>query len=362
MARHRSIDIKPSITRNPFGFRKDIHENLFAVSLPYLVVFDIARATRARHARAHNAKTSSSLPPELEKRGERKFVMEDEPCISSDPEGGGPNEAKDDDPILATADEDRNGDAAVQQNTAIDPDNEVQVNKELVDTDTVLDIAEARKSPAGSGSDAVVQKHVRPPSTGTSSGPGFDMGLASYTAQQFPGTYNEGGADGEERPSSSGPHNGGGPAVSVMDRNEGENVCFETEDIGIVHRSAMDEGFGYGGGVGGVDAAARPTRPKVSVAGDGEDYQDGGRGDRGGDGTSGKVFENSRREGGDNFVGQGGGRRMFDGSRVAEPDDIQVVHAGEGADLIAGVDDLPVFANEQSKALNDEIKVRRGYG
>eukprot|EP00752_Nemacystus_decipiens_P012053 g10686.t1 len=49
---------------------------------------------------------------------------------------------------------------------------------------------------------------------------------------------------------------------------------------------------------------------------------------------------------------------MFDGSRVAEPDDVQIVDAGEGADAIPGVDDLPVFANEQSKALNDEIKRR----
>lgn len=54
------------------------------------------------------------------------------------------------------------------------------------------------------------------------------------------------------------------------------------------------------------------------------------------------------------------GRRMFDGSRVAEPDDTQIVDAGEGADIIPGVDDLPVFANDQSKALNDEIKVREG--
>lgn len=51
-------------------------------------------------------------------------------------------------------------------------------------------------------------------------------------------------------------------------------------------------------------------------------------------------------------------RRMFDGSRVAEPDDHQIVDAGEGADVIPGVDDLPVFANDQSKALNDETKVR----
>lgn len=50
-------------------------------------------------------------------------------------------------------------------------------------------------------------------------------------------------------------------------------------------------------------------------------------------------------------------RGMFDGSRVPEPDDSQIVDTREGADNIPGVDDLPIFANDQSKALNDEIKV-----
>lgn len=50
-------------------------------------------------------------------------------------------------------------------------------------------------------------------------------------------------------------------------------------------------------------------------------------------------------------------RQMFDGSRVPEPDDSQIVDTREGADNIPGVDDLPIFANDQSKALNDEIKV-----
>lgn len=50
-------------------------------------------------------------------------------------------------------------------------------------------------------------------------------------------------------------------------------------------------------------------------------------------------------------------RRMFDGSRVPEPDDSQIIDTKEGADNIPGVDDLPIFANDQSKALNDEIKV-----
>ncbi|CAM9894366.1 unnamed protein product [Ectocarpus sp. 12 AP-2014] len=71
------------------------------------------------------------------------------------------------------------------------------------------------------------------------------------------------------------------------------------------------------------------------------------------DGDDHAVGMGSRRGFGE--VGQGG---MFDGSRVAEPDNLQIVEAGEGADIIPGVDDLPVFANDQSKALNDEIKVR----
>lgn len=54
-------------------------------------------------------------------------------------------------------------------------------------------------------------------------------------------------------------------------------------------------------------------------------------------------------------------QRMFDGSRVEErQDEGQIVDAREGADVIPGVDDLPIFANEQSKALNDEVKVIRG--
>ena len=52
-------------------------------------------------------------------------------------------------------------------------------------------------------------------------------------------------------------------------------------------------------------------------------------------------------------------REVIDGSRMTETDHGQIVDATEGADNIPGVDDLPIFANEQSKALNDEIKVNR---
>ncbi|CAM9109341.1 unnamed protein product [Ectocarpus fasciculatus] len=81
------------------------------------------------------------------------------------------------------------------------------------------------------------------------------------------------------------------------------------------------------------------------------------------DGDDYAVGMGSRRgfgEGGQGASDDAGSRsrRMFDGSRVAEPDNLQIVEAGEGADIIPGVDDLPVFANDQSKALNDEIKVR----
>lgn len=57
---------------------------------------------------------------------------------------------------------------------------------------------------------------------------------------------------------------------------------------------------------------------------------------------------------------KGRDRELFDGSGIAEQqNEARVVYAGEGADNIPGVDDLPVFANEQSKALNDEIKVNK---
>lgn len=316
---------------------------------------------------------SSSPPPEPDAKEERTGIMEDEPGVVSDPAGGVLTETKDDGPNPATADEDHHiGNAMIQEDTEIDPDDEARVSNDLANTDTALETVEVGEShPGGSDSDVVVPQYVHPPSTGASSGPGFDVGLGSYSAQQFPGTYNEGGADGEERASSPEPHNGKGSAIDAMGRTGGENGRLETEEMGIVHntKSARDEGFEHGGGAGAVDAAAtRPTRFELSAAaGGGGDYQGEGRdggGSGGGDGNSmgGKDFENNAREEEDNnFVGQGGGRRMFDGSRVAEPaDDIRVVHAGEGADLIAGVDDLPVFANEQSKALNDEIKVREG--
>lgn len=100
------------------------------------------------------------------------------------------------------------------------------------------------------------------------------------------------------------------------------------------------------------DSKAPPGRHSADNVGNdaGYDNADGMEG--------GKRFgERSRQEADDDSGSRR--RRMFDGSRVAEPDDVQVVDAGEGADLIAGVDDLPIFANDQSKALNDEIKVRQ---
>lgn len=74
-----------------------------------------------------------------------------------------------------------------------------------------------------------------------------------------------------------------------------------------------------------------------------------------------KGFGESGDDGKEGSTSESRSRRMFDGSRVAERDDNQIVDAGEGADVIPGVDDLPVFANDQSKALNDETKVRKGW-
>lgn len=51
--------------------------------------------------------------------------------------------------------------------------------------------------------------------------------------------------------------------------------------------------------------------------------------------------------------------KTLQGTRMIQSEQSQTMDDNEGADLIPGVDDLPIFANEQSKALNDEIKVRR---
>lgn len=51
--------------------------------------------------------------------------------------------------------------------------------------------------------------------------------------------------------------------------------------------------------------------------------------------------------------------KTLQGTRMTQSEQSQMMDDNEGADLIPGVDDLPIFANEQSKALNDEIKVRR---
>lgn len=109
----------------------------------------------------------------------------------------------------------------------------------------------------------------------------------------------------------------------------------------------LDSG-GYGGRGGEDDGmhpmSSQPPRGRHGNDSGGNDHT--GRGGSKGFGDGANDDSGSR------------GRRMFDGSRVAEPDDVQIVDAGEGADVIPGVDDLPVFANDQSKALNDEIKVR----
>ncbi|CAN0172496.1 unnamed protein product, partial [Scytosiphon promiscuus] len=108
------------------------------------------------------------------------------------------------------------------------------------------------------------------------------------------------------------------------DRGKGDNQMYSLESDAPPVRKT-DENMGSDGGYGNADGM---------------------------EGT--KGFGERRLETDGDSVSRS--RRMFDGSRIAEPDDVQVVDAGDGADLIAGVDDLPIFANDQSKALNDEIK------
>eukprot|EP00903_Cladosiphon_okamuranus_P007688 g7452.t1 len=143
----------------------------------------------------------------------------------------------------------------------------------------------------------------------------------------------------------------------AMDSNPPGPVGFGMDDDAANEQSELGgaEGFdssGYGG-TGIKDDGMHPASSQP-LRGRHEDSSGVDEGDRHiGMGTNkGLGFEETNDDSGSR------GRRMFDGSRVAEPDDVQVVDAGEGADIIPGVDDLPVFANDQSKALNDEIKRR----
>lgn len=144
----------------------------------------------------------------------------------------------------------------------------------------------------------------------------------------------------------------------TMDSKPHSPVGFGIEDDAAGGQSERGgaEGFDSGGhhGRGIEDDAMHLTSsqpPPRSYVGSSE----GNDGDK-------HTSMGSNQGFGDEAIDDSGsrGRRMFDGSRVAEPDDFQIVDASDGADIIPGVDDLPVFANDQSKALNDEIKVREG--
>lgn len=123
-----------------------------------------------------------------------------------------------------------------------------------------------------------------------------------------------------------------------------ENVRSEYEDAA---KSAQDKDFDQRRYGKGEDSEMIPGRLEFSAgAYQADDYRHGEVGR--------KAFGHQDEAG--NFGEQG--RQLFDGSMVAEPDVNQVVDASDGAEFIPGVDDLPIFANDQSKALNNEIKVR----
>ncbi|CAB1119455.1 unnamed protein product [Ectocarpus sp. CCAP 1310/34] len=127
-------------------------------------------------------------------------------------------------------------------------------------------------------------------------------------------------------------------------------------------------GFGLGGdvaqlsngggedGISGDGRGARETMADTIYPNSSKSPQNNDDGDDHAVGMGSRSFGEGEQGASDDAGSRS--RRMFDGSRVAEPDHLQIVEAGEGADIIPGVDDLPVFANDQSKALNDEIKVR----
>lgn len=204
-----------------------------------------------------------------------------------------------------------------------------------------------------------------PESTGASPEQLFDANM-SYNKnrsqeQEYPSTHEQGDGHGEEEK-----HLG----------RQRQNHQFEGDIDGS---QASPAGFGVEGDTvqqlargdtDGFDAGDHGRREPENGAMYPSSAQDHGRflGNSGGHNDGGgpaggmegsKFFGDSAEDAREDSGSRS--RRMFDGSRVAEPDDHQIVDAGEGADVIPGVDDLPVFANDQSKALNDETKVKQGW-
>lgn len=223
---------------------------------------------------------------------------------------------------------------------------------------------EAEIPPPRSGEFPGVAQGGPPRSTSVPSEQFFDADMSynktTSQEQEYP-THEQGDGHGEEE--------------KHMGQQEQEHQFEGT--IGV--RAASPAGFGVGddtsqqsarGGADGFNAGGRGGRELEDGAMYPSSAHDPGRYLGNSDGHNTGDDHTGGMEGRKGFGESGGdardnagsrSRRMFDGSRVAEPDDHQIVDAGEGADVIPGVDDLPVFANDQSKALNDETKVRQGW-
>lgn len=183
-----------------------------------------------------------------------------------------------------------------------------------------------------------------PPST-ASSGQAFDVNNAAVGLEPYiPGTYREDGEPVEAgSPQFSDQHGGGGHGGGEVDA-ESSHRESATAQLDVMDGAMKPMGNVDDEEHGGVQEGG------AGVSADGEDKAAGRGGDAGGMkfGASG-ADGRARRE-----------RSLFEGSRIEEQlEEGQVVDARDGADVIPGVDDLPIFANEQSKALNDEIKVMR---
>lgn len=201
------------------------------------------------------------------------------------------------------------------------------------------------------------QDRAQPSGTSSEQQQYLDGDIYAKKSSQEPGypATQGGGGDGAHEEDIQQEHHFDGP----MDSKPPSPVGFGVEDDGESEQSerAGAEGFDRGG-YGGREIEDDGMHPISSqpLRGRHQDRSAGNEGDghTGTGTTKGLGFDEANDDAGSR------GQRMFDGSRVAEPDDVEIVDAGEGADIIPGVDDLPVFANDQSKALNDEIKVREG--
>lgn len=235
------------------------------------------------------------------------------------------------------------GTNVVEERIEIDPAGSREGGKPINLTDEVDVKSEMKAADLEYSTGGESGAEEAPPSV-ASSGQPFDVSNATAGLEPYiPGMYHEGGEQVKA-------------GLPQFSEQHGDDVGAEVK----AEASQNEES-----GVAQLDVMVGDMKQKGYV-GDGEYpvVHDGGAEDS-------KYGENKgsghiRDAGGMKFSASGSDgrirreRTLFDDSRIEEQqEEGQVVDVRDGVDVIPGVDDLPVFATEQSKALNDEIKVMR---